>query len=420
LLYLCSTSNSFVLDASLSTSSTCELFKQRIAIIGGGEGATLREVLKHRSVTHVKMLEIDEELVHISKDVLPEWSDCGDILMSGYDDFNNTNSGFGERNSCFDDNRVDVQFVDAFQWFIDSYGLAVLSTNTTKPTHSQELFDVIIMDALDPDDFISFADKLYNNTPFIRSLSHALSHNGVFIVQLGASPDASDPSDESGSFRNRANMIERLVEVGFESIHIYEEGHCDFFHPWSVLVAFKNYEMRANWHRHSAEIEIQLQKRIQKTKSGRQPLFHFDAATMMGYQIPSKSFESVYCRQEDAPEECDEYFGFWPDIVNIPISQVKVQKSTVSDRAGRGIFAVNGIPEESMIDLDQGTKAFHIAPSTWEVFDSLYEWSVKDEERGRIEDEISALKYFIEGEQQMILMLPVPCSNELCGDWFLS
>eukprot|EP00578_Thalassiosira_sp_NH16_P001000 CAMPEP_0181135586 /NCGR_PEP_ID=MMETSP1071-20121207/32726_1 /TAXON_ID=35127 /ORGANISM="Thalassiosira sp., Strain NH16" /LENGTH=550 /DNA_ID=CAMNT_0023222233 /DNA_START=86 /DNA_END=1735 /DNA_ORIENTATION=- len=34
---------------------------RRVAIIGGGEGATLREVLKHRSVEEVVILEIDEE-----------------------------------------------------------------------------------------------------------------------------------------------------------------------------------------------------------------------------------------------------------------------------------------------------------------------------------------------------------------------
>ena len=34
---------------------------RRVAIVGGGEGATLREVLKHRTVTEVVMVEIDEE-----------------------------------------------------------------------------------------------------------------------------------------------------------------------------------------------------------------------------------------------------------------------------------------------------------------------------------------------------------------------
>ena len=38
---------------------------KRILIIGGGEGATLREVLRHKSVEDVVMVDIDEELVNI-------------------------------------------------------------------------------------------------------------------------------------------------------------------------------------------------------------------------------------------------------------------------------------------------------------------------------------------------------------------
>ena len=38
---------------------------KRVLIIGGGEGATLREVLKYKSVEEVVMVDIDEELVNI-------------------------------------------------------------------------------------------------------------------------------------------------------------------------------------------------------------------------------------------------------------------------------------------------------------------------------------------------------------------
>ncbi|EEC49072.1 predicted protein, partial [Phaeodactylum tricornutum CCAP 1055/1] len=40
---------------------------RRVAIIGGGEGAALREVLKHRTVEMVTMLEIDEAMVNASR-----------------------------------------------------------------------------------------------------------------------------------------------------------------------------------------------------------------------------------------------------------------------------------------------------------------------------------------------------------------
>jgi spermidine synthase len=368
---------------------------QRIAIIGGGEGATLREVLKHNTVEHVVMLEIDEELTTVSREHLKEWSDCGDIAFNGSG--SSSSSALHDSVSCFDDGRVELLFVDAFQWFIEHFSWNTTAMGDSIPSSQTEVFDVIIMDALDPDDFVEFADQLYNNTAFIESLYNGLSPEGVFVVQLGASPDNTDPSDEFGAFRNRANMITRLQDLGFESIHIYEESHCDFYHPWAILVALKDYDSRSNWYRNAAEIQIQLCQRIHKTKSGDPSLLHFDEATMLGYQVPSKSFESIYCRQDDEPEICDDYYGFWPGIKNIPISEVMVQKSSVSEQAGRGIFAVSDIPEESMIDLEQGTKAFYVAPSAWDIFDTLYVWAEDESDRTGIENHMAGMKYFIEG-----------------------
>lgn len=45
---------------------------EKILIIGGGEGATLRETLKHNTVTLVIMVDLDKEVVEISKKYLPE------------------------------------------------------------------------------------------------------------------------------------------------------------------------------------------------------------------------------------------------------------------------------------------------------------------------------------------------------------
>ncbi len=44
-----------------------------VLIIGGGEGATLREVLKHDSVRSVTMVDIDRQLVDIARHHLSDW-----------------------------------------------------------------------------------------------------------------------------------------------------------------------------------------------------------------------------------------------------------------------------------------------------------------------------------------------------------
>ena len=45
-----------------------------VLILGGGEGATLREVLRHPDVRRCTMIDIDGKVVELSKQFLPEWS----------------------------------------------------------------------------------------------------------------------------------------------------------------------------------------------------------------------------------------------------------------------------------------------------------------------------------------------------------
>ena len=132
---------------------------KRVAIIGGGEGATLREVLKYKSVEEVVILEIDEELVKICAEYMPEWSDCTDIEGT-------------DAKSCFDDSRARVIIVDAFRWMIDNF-------DSVAGGETEDKFDVIIMDALDPNTSVEIAGGLYNDTSFVDSLFNGLTEEGV-------------------------------------------------------------------------------------------------------------------------------------------------------------------------------------------------------------------------------------------------
>jgi spermidine synthase len=99
---------------------------KRVAIIGGGEAATLREVLKHNTIEEAIMIEIDEMVVNVSKEHLPEWSDCSDLV--------------GSTPWCVQDPRATIYYEDALAWFMDRYGNGGTSNNDT--------IDVVIMDAL--------------------------------------------------------------------------------------------------------------------------------------------------------------------------------------------------------------------------------------------------------------------------------
>jgi S-adenosylmethionine/arginine decarboxylase-like enzyme len=105
----------------------CHDHPRRVVIIGGGEGATLREVLKHKTLEQVIMVEIDKGMVDTSREYLPEWSYCGDLE--------------GSAESCFDDPRASVYYTDAIAWFIERYGAQAT-------IEEADMLDVIIMDAL--------------------------------------------------------------------------------------------------------------------------------------------------------------------------------------------------------------------------------------------------------------------------------
>ena len=47
---------------------------KNVCVLGGSEGATIREVFKYPAVKRIVMVDIDEELVKVCKDYLSDWS----------------------------------------------------------------------------------------------------------------------------------------------------------------------------------------------------------------------------------------------------------------------------------------------------------------------------------------------------------
>ena len=115
--------------------------RREVLILGGGEGATLREVLRHPDIARCTMVDIDGEVVELAKRFLPEWSD-----------------------GAFEDLRANVIIGDA---------LAYLKQPGT--------FDAIISDLTEPlPDSPSF--PLFNGEVF-RDVKARLAPGGVYVLQ---------------------------------------------------------------------------------------------------------------------------------------------------------------------------------------------------------------------------------------------
>ena len=117
---------------------------KKVFIVGGGEGATLREILRHKSVEHVLMVDIDQEVVEGCKKYLPEW-----------------------HQGSFDDPRAQLEYLDARKYLEET----------------KDVYDIIIIDISEPMEE-SPAYLLYTKE-FYQLVMNRLSKDGIISLQAG-------------------------------------------------------------------------------------------------------------------------------------------------------------------------------------------------------------------------------------------
>lgn len=113
-----------------------------VLVIGGAEGATIREVLRHPTVERVVMVDIDGELVEVCRKHLPQW-----------------------HRGSFDDPRVEIVIGDGRRYVADA----------------RESFDAVILDLSDPEEG-SPAQLLFTRE-FYRLVRDRLKPGGTVSVQ---------------------------------------------------------------------------------------------------------------------------------------------------------------------------------------------------------------------------------------------
>jgi len=118
---------------------------RRVLILGGGEGATLREVLKASTVEEAVMVDIDEEVVRVSREYLKPW-----------------------HQGAFDDPRSRLVIMDAWDY-------------VERALERGEKYDVIIADLVDPQE-AGPATRLYT-VEYYEKLRRLLGDEGVFVTQ---------------------------------------------------------------------------------------------------------------------------------------------------------------------------------------------------------------------------------------------
>lgn len=160
---------------------------RRVFIAGGGEGATLREVLRHNTVERVVMVDLDEKVVEVAREYLKPW-----------------------HMNAFDDERVDIVYEDARGYL----------------ERTDEEFDLAIIDTTEPikdgTSYLLFTHEFYS------LLKKRLTGQGIISTQAGTG-NVSDIS----CFGN----IFKTIRMIFKQTLPYWVFVPSFFTTWGFVMA---------------------------------------------------------------------------------------------------------------------------------------------------------------------------------------
>lgn len=219
-----------------------------VFVAGGGEGATIREVLRHNSVESVVMVDIDSKVVELCREYL-----------------HNHHQG------SFDDPRVNLVHDDA---------LAYLESTS-------ERFDVIVIDVPDPLEagpaYLLFTKEFYS---LVRD---RLNDSGLMVSQSGPT----GPSFYEQCFSVVANTVGSVFPV----VTLSETFVPSFGSTWGFVIGSLGEDPSSL---SPGDVDARIADRV----SGR--LKYFDGTTLRGMvSVPKYLRESVATEQRvitrDAP-----------------------------------------------------------------------------------------------------------------------
>ncbi|TJX15355.1 polyamine aminopropyltransferase [Tissierella creatinini] len=153
---------------------------KKVLVIGGGDGGTVRELSRYKSIETIHLVDIDERVVRLCQKYLPQTA-CG-----------------------FDDPRVKTYFED---------GVAFVKKNTS-------YYDLILVDSTDP---IGPGEGLFTKD-FYNDCYNALNENGILINQH-ESPYFENYAKEMKKAHVKLKSIFDVCKVYQFHMPTYASGH---------------------------------------------------------------------------------------------------------------------------------------------------------------------------------------------------
>lgn len=159
----------FVYHEMIAHPALCLLQAPRRAlVVGGGDGGTVREILRHASIEHVDLVEIDGAVIEASRAFFPKVA------------------------AALDDPRLSVHVADGVAFVREA------------PAGT---YDFVVVDSTDP---VGIAEGLFGEA-FYRDCARILTDQGILVSQ------SESPFDRAfqGSIRQAHDLLGRLVGPTF-------------------------------------------------------------------------------------------------------------------------------------------------------------------------------------------------------------
>ena len=163
---------------------------KNILVIGGGDGGTVREILRHEGVERVTMVEIDGEVIKACKEHLPNIA------------------------AAFDNPKLDLKVDDGIAFIKDA---------------APQSYDIIIVDGSDP---VGPAEGLFS-TEFYTNCFNALKEGGILVAQ-GESPKFNEKAFSELNFTLQDIFGKDNAPVSLFYVPTYPTG------MWSFQYGLKN------------------------------------------------------------------------------------------------------------------------------------------------------------------------------------
>ncbi|MBU1077941.1 MAG: polyamine aminopropyltransferase [Spirochaetes bacterium] len=173
---------------------------KKVLIIGGGDGGTLREVLKHPNIRSVDMVEIDEDVVNVCKEYFPAVS------------------------KQINHSKANILIEDGIKFV----------------ANKKNEYDIILIDSSDP---VGPAEGLFNST-FYKNAMESLRDDGILVAQ------SESPFFEMSYFKNAVNNIKKAFPISMT----YTAFIPDYpFGLWSFTMGSKLYDPLHNFNKDNFE-----------------------------------------------------------------------------------------------------------------------------------------------------------------------